>query len=131
MCDHYEFSGDRMFLRHQAYPATKEAAEFLLDTLVEAPSGTPFAGMLVTSPSFSPENQYVLHGDRAHLSYATTMDLEIVNDLFTCTSQASTPSSFDAWEVQESPMFPVNIPVSRESHTERGSPQTASTASLF
>ena len=96
MWDHYEFSGDRAFLRQQAYPAMKEAAEFLLDTLVEAPPGTPFAGRLVTNPSFSPENQYVLRGDVAHLSYATTMDLEIVNDLFTRTAKAATLLGVDA-----------------------------------
>jgi len=96
MWDHYEFSGDRAFLRQQAYPAMKEAAEFLLDTLVEAPPGTPFAGKLVTNPSFSPENQYILHGDAARLSYATTMDLEIVNDLFTRTTEAATLLGVDA-----------------------------------
>ncbi len=96
MWDHYEFSGDRIFLREQAYPAMKEAAEFLLDTLVEAPAGTPFAGRLVTNPSFSPENQYILHGDAARLSYATTMDLEIVNDLFNRTAEAATLLGVDA-----------------------------------
>ena len=96
MWDHYEFSGDRVFLREQAYPAMKEAAEFLLDTLVEAPAGTPFAGRLVTNPSFSPENQYILHGDAARLSYATTMDLEIVNDLFNRTAEAATLLGVDA-----------------------------------
>jgi len=96
MWDHYEFSGDRGFLREQAYPAMKEAAEFLLDTLVEAPQGTPFAGKLVTNPSFSPENLYISHGEAAHLSYATTMDLAIVNDLFTRTIQASASLGVDA-----------------------------------
>jgi alpha-L-fucosidase 2 len=96
MWDHYEFSGDRAFLREQAYPAMKEAAEFLLDTLVEAPAGTPFAGRLVTNPSFSPENQYILHGDAARLSYATTMDLEIVNDLFNRTAEAAALLGVDA-----------------------------------
>ena len=96
MWDHYEFSGDRAFLRQQAYPAMKEAAEFLLDTLVEAQPGTPFAGRLVTNPSFSPENRYILHGDAARLSYATTMDLEIVNDLFVRTAEAATLLDVDA-----------------------------------
>jgi alpha-L-fucosidase 2 len=38
-------------LRQQAYPAMKEAAEFILDNLVEAPAGTPCAGRLVTQES--------------------------------------------------------------------------------
>ena len=82
MWDHYEFSGDREFLRRDAYPAMKEAAEFILGVLVEAPPGTPFAGRLVTNPSTSPENQYLLNGRPENLTYAPTMDIELVRELF-------------------------------------------------
>ena len=82
MRDHYEFSGDREFLRRDAYPAMKEAAQFILGILVEAPPGTPFAGRLVTNPSTSPENQYLLNGRPESLTYAPTMDIELVRDLF-------------------------------------------------
>jgi len=82
MWDHYEFSGDREFLRGQAYPAMKEAAEFALGVLMEAPAGTPFAGRLVTNPSTSPENRYVLNGKPEHLTYAPTMDIELLRELF-------------------------------------------------
>ena len=82
MWDHYEFSGDREFLRQQAYPAMKEAAEFALDILVEAPAGTPFAGRLVTNPSTSPENRYLLNGKPENLTYAPTMDIELIRELF-------------------------------------------------
>ena len=82
MWDHYEFSGDREFLRQQAYPAMKEAAQFALDILVEAPAGTPFAGRLVTNPSTSPENRYVLNGKPQTLTYAPTMDVELIRELF-------------------------------------------------
>jgi alpha-L-fucosidase 2 len=82
MWDHYEFSGDREFLRRDAYPAMKEAAEFVLGTLVEGPPGTPFAGRLVTNPSTSPENAYVLNGRPARLTYASTMDIELIRELF-------------------------------------------------
>ena len=82
MWDHYEFSQDREFLRRQAYPAIKEAAEFILTFLVEAPAGTPFAGWLVTNPSASPENQYILDGKPEHLTYAPTMDIELIRELF-------------------------------------------------
>ncbi len=82
MWDHYEFSGDREFLRRDAYPAMKGAAEFILGTLVEAPAGSPFAGLLVTSPSTSPENSYLLNGQPASLTYASTMDLELIRELF-------------------------------------------------
>jgi len=82
MWDHYEFSADREFLRRDAYPAMKEAAQFVLGTLVAAPDGTRFAGRPVTNPSTSPENQYVLNGVRAHLTYAATMDIALVRELF-------------------------------------------------
>ena len=82
MWNHYEFSGDREFLRRQAYPAMKEAAQFALGALVEAPAGTPFPGKLVTNPSTSPENQYLLNGKPHHLTYAPTMDIELIRELF-------------------------------------------------
>jgi alpha-L-fucosidase 2 len=82
MWDHYEFSGDREFLRREAYPAMKEAAEFALGAMVEAPAGTPFAGRLVTNPSTSPENSYILNGKPEHLTYAPTVDIELIRELF-------------------------------------------------
>jgi alpha-L-fucosidase 2 len=82
MWGHYEFSGDREFLRREAYPAMKEAAEFALGILVEAPAGTPFAGRLVTNPSTSPENRYSLNGKPHSLTYAPTMDIELIRELF-------------------------------------------------
>ena len=89
MWDHYEFSGDREFLRTQAYPAMKEAAEFIQGFLVEAPPGTPFAGRLVTNPSISPENRYILEGKPESLTYAATMDLELIQELFENCRRAS------------------------------------------
>jgi alpha-L-fucosidase 2 len=82
MWDHYEFSSDREFLRQHAYPAMKEAAQFALGYLVEAPAGTPVAGRLVTNPSTSPENRYVLDGKPQSLTYAPSMDIELIRELF-------------------------------------------------
>ena len=96
MWDHYEFSGDREFLRRQAYPAMKEAAEFLLGFLVAAPAGTPFAGRLVTNPSTSPENQYILNGEPEHLTYACTMDIELIRELFESCRRAAEILGTDA-----------------------------------
>ncbi len=96
MWDHYEFSGDQAFLRQHAYPAMKEAAQFVLDTLVTAPDGTRFAGRLVTNPSTSPENQYVLNGVRAHLTYAAAMDIELVRELFENSERAAQELGVDA-----------------------------------
>jgi alpha-L-fucosidase 2 len=82
MWDHYEFSGDRKFLRREAYPAMKEAAQFALGILIEAPAGTPFAGRLVSNPSTSPENRFLLQGKPQTLTYAPTMDIELIRELF-------------------------------------------------
>ena len=89
MWDHYRFSLDRRFLEIRAWPAMRGAVLFVLDTLVEAPAGTQFAGKLVTNPSFSPENSYFLNGKKAQLTYAATMDLQLIGELFSAFVEAS------------------------------------------
>ncbi|EIL93122.1 alpha/beta hydrolase domain-containing protein [Rhodanobacter fulvus Jip2] len=96
MWDHYTFSGDETFLRNRAYPAMKGAAEFVLDFLVEAPKGSPVAGKLVTNPSTSPENRYLLGGKPVGLTYAPTMDIELINDLFNHVRAAARHLGVDA-----------------------------------
>ncbi len=76
---HYEFGGDEGFLRETAYPLMKGAAEFCLDFLTDDGKGH-----LVTSPSTSPENVFITpDGKRSAVSMASTMDLELIHDLFT------------------------------------------------
>jgi alpha-L-fucosidase 2 len=89
MWDHYRFSGDRHFLKQRAWPAMAGAVRFILDTLVEAPAGSRFARKLVTNPSFSPENTYFLGQQRAQLTYAATMDLELIDELLAAFDKAS------------------------------------------
>lgn len=82
--EHYLFGGDEEFLREQGYPLMKGAARFMLDFLIEAPEGTPFVGKLVTNPSHSPENSFQkADGTRSLFTYAATIDLEIIHELFT------------------------------------------------
>ncbi len=82
--EHYAFSGDRAFLA-QAYPTLKEAAEFFLDFLVEDDRGR-----LVTCPSVSPENRYLLpNGERVSLCAGPAMDNQILTALFTCCIKAA------------------------------------------
>src|SRR4030095_5370732 len=50
--EHYLFTGDKKFLKEQAYPLMKGAAQFLLKWLIVDPQ----TGLLVTNPSTSPEN---------------------------------------------------------------------------
>jgi alpha-L-fucosidase 2 len=82
--DHYDYGGDVGFLRERAYPLLRENAMFLLDYLTEAPPGTPYAGMLVTGPSCSPENKYKLADGRYfNLCMGPTMDLSITRAVLT------------------------------------------------
>ena len=81
--EHYRFTGDRAFLAKRGWPLLKGAALFLLDFLVEAPPGIPGAGRLVTNPSHSPENQFrKADGSVSYFTYAATMDVEIVRQVF-------------------------------------------------
>ncbi|MBC8769103.1 glycoside hydrolase N-terminal domain-containing protein [Arenibacter sp. BSSL-BM3] len=68
--EHYEFSGDRKYLKVKGYPIMKEAAQFWLDYLTKDKDG-----FLVSSPSYSPE-----HGG---ISTGAYMDIEIAWDIFT------------------------------------------------
>ena len=77
---HYQFTRDRDYLQSSAYPIMKQAAQFILDFLIEDGNGR-----LVTAPSVSPENAYIdpVTGEEHQLSYAATIDIEIINELFT------------------------------------------------
>jgi alpha-L-fucosidase 2 len=95
--EHYLFSGDKDFLAKRAWPLMKGAARFMLDFLVEAPAGTPVAGKLVTSPSHSPENSFILpNGERHVFTYGATMDLMITHELLKNCIEASRILDTDA-----------------------------------
>ncbi|PTM56564.1 glycoside hydrolase family 95 protein [Desmospora activa] len=75
--EHYAFSGDRSFLE-QKYDTLKEAAQFYLDFLMEMPDGS-----LVTCPSVSPENTYLLpNGESGTLCAGPSMDSQLIRELF-------------------------------------------------
>ena len=83
--DRYDYTRNREFLRSRAYPVLKEAAEFVLDYLVEDAKGR-----LLSGPSTSPENQYVHpSGAKAALSMGPYMDTQIAHALFTRALAAS------------------------------------------
>ena len=81
--EHYSFTGDKDFLRTVAYPVMKEAALFCFDWLIEKD------GYLITSPSTSPENLFVIDGKHYAVSEAATMDMAVIWDLFTNLIEAS------------------------------------------
>lgn len=76
--ERYAFEPDVTFLRDRAYPIMKGAALFCLDWLVEGQDG-----MLVTNPSTSPENVFLTpDGEPCSVTYASTMDMAIIRELF-------------------------------------------------
>ena len=82
--EHYEFGKDIAFLR-RAYPAMKEAAEFFTDFLIEDSKGC-----LVTCPSVSPENTYIMeNGEKGSLCIGPSMDFQIILMLFDCCLKAA------------------------------------------
>ena len=89
---HYAFTGDKKYLREQAYPLMKEASIFCEDWLIQDGKGH-----LVTAPSTSPENVFITDkGVKASVSMATTMDMSIIWDVFTNTMEASEILGIDA-----------------------------------
>lgn len=81
--EHYRYTLDKKFLRTQGWPQMKGAARFILDFLVTAPGGVTGAGKVVTVPSHSPENTFVRKdGSKSQFTFASTMDLQIIQDLF-------------------------------------------------
>lgn len=81
--EHYCFTGNKKFLKEVAYPVMKEAALFCFDWLIEKD------GYLITSPSTSPENLFVVDGKSYAVCEAATMDMAIIWDLFTNLIEAS------------------------------------------
>ncbi len=77
--EHYAFTGDVYYLKEKAYPAMKGSAQFILDFLIRDKQG-----QWVTAPSNSPENRYILPstGEKFYMTYAATMDIQIITELF-------------------------------------------------
>jgi alpha-L-fucosidase 2 len=107
--EHYAFSGDVRFLREQAYPVMRGAAEFCLDWLIEE------QGYLVTAPSTSPENTFTTpDGQTAGVSMASTMDMAIIWDLLTNCINAAAILDCDAGfraqtEAARARLYPLRI----------------------
>lgn len=74
--EHYQFTGDREFLK-EVYPIFKGSSEFFMDILIKEPKH----GWLVTCPSMSPEHGGLVAGP--------TMDMAILRDVFEQTAKAS------------------------------------------
>jgi alpha-L-fucosidase 2 len=122
--EHFLFTGDVEFLRG-VWPILRGAAEFLLATLVEHPTGKGLNGKwLVTCPANSPENFPAYPGNgRYHDAFtnidlpgtticaAPTMDVQLVDDLFgACLGAAAALDDADRQFIRSLGMAMLRLP---------------------
>ena len=85
--EHYLYSQDMDYLRH-IYPLMREAALFFHTTTVCEPGN----GWLVTAPTSSPENAFLLPGDSltpVSVCMGPTMDVQLLTELYRNVIEAS------------------------------------------
>lgn len=108
--EHYLFSGDQQFLKEEAYPLMKGAAQFVMGLLTENEEG-----QLVTTMGTSPENYFQLdNGENYSVSMGPTMDMAITRELFSRCIEASKILEVDEamrgdWEAALSRLLPYKI----------------------
>jgi alpha-L-fucosidase 2 len=89
--DHYAFSSDKDYLK-RIYPILKGSAQFYSSVLMKDPK----TGWLVTAPSVSPENTFILpNGNQASVCMGPTIDNQITRELFTNVITAATILNVD------------------------------------
>ena len=82
---HYQYTKDKQFLK-AVYPVIRGAAAFYKDILITEPSHH----WLVTAPSNSPENAYILpDGRQGQTCMGPTMDMQIGRDLLNANIKAA------------------------------------------
>ncbi|HMG11076.1 MAG TPA: glycoside hydrolase family 95 protein, partial [Mucilaginibacter sp.] len=92
--DHYAFTNDKAYLK-SIYPILKGSAQFYSSILIKDPK----SGYMVTSPSSSPENSFVMpdgSGRHASICMGATIDNQIMRELFTNVITASETLGIDA-----------------------------------
>jgi alpha-L-fucosidase 2 len=90
--EHYVFTQDTNYLKNEGYEIMKGASQFCLKWLVEDKNGN-----LITSPSTSPENQYITpEGFIGATIYGGTADLAMIRECFDKTIKATKVLNVDA-----------------------------------
>lgn len=74
--EHYAFSQNKKYL-NDIFPILEKCARFYLDYLIEDKDG-----YLVTAPSTSPENAFLVNGEQCAVTKASAMDMAIVREVF-------------------------------------------------
>lgn len=89
---HYLYTKDKAYLQ-KVYPTMKGAALFFVDMLVQDPRSK----YLVTAPTTSPENAFRMpSGKVVHISTGSTMDNQLIRELFSNTIEAATVLGIDS-----------------------------------
>lgn len=94
---HYLYTMDKKYLA-EVYPVLRGASLFFVDMLVEDPRN----GYLVTAPTTSPENNFRMsNGSVVAVSAGSTMDNQLIRELFGNTMEAAEILGLDSVFVQE------------------------------
>lgn len=88
---HYAYTKDQQYLK-SIYPVLKGSALFYRDALVTDPK----TQWLVTAPSVSPENTFILNGKHVNVCMGPTIDNQITRELFNNVIEASKTLNVDA-----------------------------------
>ncbi|GHV12112.1 alpha/beta hydrolase [Spirochaetia bacterium] len=106
--EHYDYTRDVSYLE-EVYPVIRESVLFFEDFLVE------HKGVLVTCPSVSPENTYILpSGEEGSVCASPSMDNQILRDLFSACIQSAEILNTDAgkiplWRTMRSRLRPDKV----------------------
>ncbi len=105
--EHYRFNNDTSFLRTY-YPVLKGAAQFLQSVLIREPKH----GWLVTAPSNSPENTYIMpDGTKGQTVMGPAIDMQICRELFNaCIRTADLLKRDGAWRKELGLLLPQLAP---------------------
>jgi alpha-L-fucosidase 2 len=84
--EHYDYNRDTAYLE-EIYPVLKGASQFFLSMLVTE----PVHGWLVTAPTTSPENAFLMPGTKkpVNICMGSTMDNQLIRELFGNTVHAA------------------------------------------
>ena len=82
--EHYTYTGNVDYLE-RVYPALEGASKFFLSTMITDPS----SGYLVTAPTSSPENAFLMDGKQVSICMGPTMDNQLIRELFGNTLKAA------------------------------------------
>jgi alpha-L-fucosidase 2 len=96
--EHFLFTQNVAYLREKAWPLMQGSAEFIFDFLIEDKEGH-----LVPAPSMSPENAYILSSDGKpyQLTYAATIDVQIIRELLNACLSAADQVGADAAFIEQ------------------------------